>query len=75
MLIGSQFKYITVMHLEIRKAAYQSITEAAPRKRVFSQGMVLYAPSKIVQSRVAREKGVDEAKCLHCMVNYSVSTS
>ena len=94
-LIGSQFEYITVMHLEIqpdpvsqrhfqsptcrfsknldnvspistppsrafkthtrRKAVYQSITGAAPRKRIFSRGNALYASIKIVQSR-ARER-------------------
>ena len=114
-LIGSQFEYITVMHLEIqadpvslrhfqsptcrfsknldnlsptptppssafktqtrRKAVYQSITETAPRKRVFSRGNALYALSKIVQSRVGREKGIDEAKFLYCMVKYSASKS
>ena len=114
-LIGSQFEYITVMHLEIqpdpvsqrhfqsptcrfskkidnlsptstppacipktqtrRKAVYQSITEAAPRKQVFSRGNALYAPSEIVQSRVGREKGIDKAKFLYCMVKYSASTS
>ena len=114
-LIGSQFEYITVMHLEIqpepgsqrhfqsptcrfsknldnlsptstppsrafktqtrRKAVYQSITEAAPRKRVSSRGKALYAPSKIVQSRVGREKGIDEAKVLYCMVKYSANTT
>ena len=118
-LIGSQFGYITVRHLEIqpdpvsqrhfqsptcrfsknldnldnlsptytqpsrafktqtrRKAVYQSITEAAPRKRVFSRGNALYAaPSKIVQSRVGQEKGIEEAKIVYCMVKYSASTS
>ena len=49
-----------------RKAVYQSITEAALRKRVFSRGNALYASSKIVQSRVGREKGIDEA--IFCIV-------
>ena len=31
-----------------RKAVYQSITEAALRKRVFSRGNALYAPSKMM---------------------------
>ena len=44
-----------------QKDVYQSITEAAPHKRVFSRGNALYAPSKTVQSRVGREKGIDEA--------------
>ena len=58
-----------------RKAVYQSITEAALRKRVFSRGNALYAPSKIVQPRMGREKGMDEAKFLYCMVKYSANTS
>ena len=58
-----------------RKAVYQSITEAALRKRVFSQGNALNAPSKIVQSRVGREKSIDEAKFLYCIVKYSANTS
>ena len=40
-----------------QKAANRSVTEAAPRKRVFFQGTVC-APSKIVQSRVEWERGV-----------------
>ena len=44
-----------------RKDVYQSITEAAMRKRVFSRGNALYASSKIVQPRVGREKGIGEA--------------
>ena len=55
-----------------RKAAYQSVTEAAPRKRVFSQGKVCPGQNSAVRSGGGKGRR-NEFNCFMTRHDYEIS--